>query len=85
MIGTFDAAIAVRIVGACREFFCAEYFVHGCGELSAKLRSVVGQEDGWASPKRGVLVHQNVGSAFCSGFSYGDSEQPQAIIGKGPK
>jgi len=49
-IDTFDDAIAARIVGACREVLSAGYFVLGGCELSAELRPVVGQEDGWASP-----------------------------------
>lgn len=74
VVDTFDATISARVVGPYREFTFAEGFEHGGGELGAEFKSVVGQEDGGASPERGVAVHQEVGSAFDRKFGCGDIE-----------
>ena len=38
------------------------------------MRSVIGQKGGRASPERDLVVHQDVGSAFCGEFGSGDRE-----------
>ena len=38
------------------------------------MRSVIGQEGRWASPKRDVAVHQDIGGAFCGEICRCDSE-----------
>ena len=48
--------------------------IYGSCQLGTKLRSVIGQEGGWASPERDVTVHQDIGSAHCGEFCRCDSE-----------
>ena len=52
----------------------AEWFIYGGCELGPKLRSVIGQHDGWTSPEKDVSVHQDNGGAFCNVFCFGDSK-----------
>ena len=56
MIHAFDAAVAVRLIGTCRNFARAEELVHSVRQLGAELEAVVGEKTNGASPQRDVLV-----------------------------
>ena len=56
MIHALDAVVAVRMIGACRNFAQAEELVDSVRQLGAELEAVVGEETNGASPKRDVLV-----------------------------
>ena len=56
MIHALDAAVAVMIIGACRNFALALQLLDSVRQLGAELEAVVGEETNGASPKRDVLV-----------------------------
>ena len=64
MVHALEVAVAVRMIGACRCFPLALEFVDSVRQLGAELEAVVGVEANGTPPKRDVLVHQDVSSAF---------------------
>ena len=61
MIHALDAAVAVRIIGPCRNFLHAVQLLDSVRQLGAELEAVVGDETNGASPQRDALVNHNVG------------------------
>ena len=59
MIDALDAAVAVRMIGACRIFAHALQLVDSVRQLGAELEVIVGKETNGASPQMDVLVNQN--------------------------
>ena len=78
MVNAFYATVTAGVVGAGREFADAEKLIYCSCQLGTKLRSVIGQEGGWAKPERDVAVHQDIGGAFCGEFCRCDSEHVRA-------
>ena len=56
MIHALDAAVAVRMMGTCRNFARAEELVNSVRQLGAELEAVVGEKANGASPEWDLLV-----------------------------
>ena len=56
VIHALDAVVAVRMIGACRNFAYAEELVDSVRQLGAELEAVVGESTNGASLQRDVLV-----------------------------
>ena len=56
MIHALDAAVAVRMMGTCRNFAHAEELVNSVRQLEPELEAVVGENTNGASPQRDLLV-----------------------------
>ena len=80
MVDTFHTSISAGMIGARRELMYLEQLAHGGRQASAKLRSIIGQEGGRASPHRDVAVHQNVCGAFGGEFGRGNGEHVRATV-----
>ena len=59
VVHALDAAVAVRMIGACRIFAHALQLVDSVRQLGAELEVIVGKETNGASPQMDVLVNQN--------------------------
>ena len=66
MIHALDAAVAVRMIGACRNFAHAVQLVNSVRQLGSELEAVVGEETNAASPPRDVFVDEMYLSAVPS-------------------
>ena len=64
MVDTFYASVAAGVVGARGELVNPEQFLNGGRESSTKLKAIIGQEGGRASPQRNEAVYRNVCGAF---------------------
>ena len=56
MIHALDAAVAVRMMGTCRNFAHAEELVNSVRHLGTELEAFVGEETNGTSPQRDALV-----------------------------
>ena len=74
MVDTFYASVSAGVVGARGKLMNPERLVNGGRESSTKLKAIIGQEGGWASPQRNEAVCQNVCGAFGGKFGRGNSE-----------
>ena len=74
MVDTFYASVSARVVGARGKLMNPEQFVNSGRESSTKLKAVIGQEGGRASPQRKEAVYQNVCGTFGGKFGRGNSE-----------
>ena len=73
MVDTFYASISAGVVGARGKLMNPEQIVNG-GRESTKLKAIIGQEGGRASPQRNEAVYENVCGAFGGKFGRGNSE-----------
>ena len=74
MVDTFYASVSAGVVGARGKLMNPEQLVNSGRESSTKLKAIIGQEGGRASPQRNEAVYQNVGGAFGGKFGRGNSE-----------
>ena len=74
MVDTFYASVSAGVVGARGKLMNPEQLVNSGRESSTKLKAIIGQEGGRASPQRNEAVYQNVCGAFGSKFGRGNSE-----------
>ena len=61
VIGTLDAAVGARLVGAGGNLINAEAVVEGEGKFGEKLESVVGKKSDESSPERDISIDKDVG------------------------
>ena len=74
MVDTFYASVSAGVVGARGKLMNPEQLVNGGRESSTKLKAIIGQEGGRASPQRNEAVYQNGCGAFGGKFGRGNSE-----------
>ena len=74
MVDTFYASVSAGVVGARGKLMNPEQLVNGGRESSTKLKAIIGQKGGRASPQRNAAVYQNVCGAFGGKFGRGNSE-----------
>ena len=74
MDDTFYASVSAGVVGARGKLMNPKQLVNSGRESSTKLKAIIGQEGGRASPQRNEAVYQNVGGAFGGEFGRGNSE-----------
>ena len=74
MVDTFYASVSAGVVGARGKLINPEQLVNGGRESSTKLKAIIGQEGGRASPPRNEAVYRNVCGAFGGKFGRGNSE-----------
>ena len=74
MVDTFYASVSAGVVGARGKLMNPKQLVNGGRESSTKLKAIIGQEGGRASPQRNGAVYQNVCGAFGGTFGRGNSE-----------
>lgn len=80
MIDTIHATTTTRVIGACREFVYAEQSIFGGWEVSAKLRSVVGQKSGRVISERDMTGYQCICSVFGGEIRNGNSEHTRTGV-----
>ena len=74
MIDTFYASVPAGVVGARGKLMNPEQLVNGGRESRTKLKAIIGQEGGRASPQRNEAVYQNVCGTFGGNFGRSNSE-----------
>ena len=74
MVDTFYASVSAGVVGARGKFMNPEQLVNSGRESSTKLKAIIGQEGGRASPQKNEAVYQNVCGAFGGKLGRGNSE-----------
>ena len=74
MVDTLYASVSAGVVGARSKLMNPEQLVNGGCESSTKLKAIIGQKGGRASPQRNEAVYQNVCGAFGGKFGRGNSE-----------
>ena len=74
MVDTFYASVSAGVVGARGKLMNPKQLVDGGRESGTKLKAIIGQEGGRASPQRNEAVYQNVCGAFGGKFGRGNIE-----------
>ena len=74
MVDTFYASVTAGVVDARGKLMNPEQLVNSGRESSTKLKAIIGQEGGRASPQRNEAVYQNICGAFGGKFGCDISE-----------